>query len=305
VKRQDLFRYFPITERDMQWGVYLTGIGHERRLPGDAYPGPGHPSPYDFDWNKGRMLPEYAIVYINDGKGVFESRKTGRLSLGRGDLFVLFPGVWHRYRHDADAGWESYWVTMQGISLYHLVERGVVAPEKAVIHTTAGKAIVNGFRWLMRRAARKAGGSTFVWGLRSLEILARALESGKVRTELAEPAKAPPWHGVKDPLVADALRIIWHQSHRPLRIADVAQTLSCSRRTLERRFAATQGHSLNEEISSCRLLRGAEMLANTSAPVKEIAYSLGFSSPERFARVFGKKFGVAPLAYRESNKKSA
>jgi AraC-like DNA-binding protein len=301
VKHRDLFRYFPISEKNLQWGAYMTGIGYERRVPGDPYPGPGHPSPYDFDWTRGRELPEYQFVYTSDGRGVFESRKTGRIAVGKGDLIVLFPGVWHRYRPEPDVGWESYWVSMQGISLYHLVERGVITPEKAVIHTGANKAVIGVYRWLMRSAARKVSGPSFVWGLRSLEILARALETGKVRAELSGPAEVPPpWHGIEDPLVANALRIIWHQSHKPLQVSDISQALLCSRRTLERRFMASRRRSLNEEIHYCRLMRAAQMLENTTLPVKEIAYSLGFSSPERFAKVFAREFGATPIAHRKS-----
>jgi len=304
MKHRDLFRYLPISGKNMRWGIYLTGVGYERILPGDPYPSAGHPSPYDFDWTKGRVLPEYAAVYTTDGRGVFESRKTGRISLVKGDMMVLFPGVWHRYHPEPDVGWESYWVTMQGVSLYHLVERGVIAPETAVLHVGVNKAVVGAYRWLMGRTARKSTHPSFVWGVRCLEILARALETGKVRPELAGPPETPPWQGVEDPLVADALRIIWHQSHKPLQVADIVQVLPCCRRTLERRFLASQGHSLNVEIRFCRLMRAAQMLENTTVPVKEIAYSLGFHSPQRFAKTFRQEFGATPLAYRKSKNRN-
>jgi len=301
MKHRDLLRYLPINEKNMQWGVYLTGVGYERILPGDPYPSPGHPSPYDFDWSKGRALPEYQAVYITDGRGVFESRKTGRLSVGKGDMMLLFPGVWHRYHPDPDVGWEDFWVSMQGVSLYHLVERGVIAPETAVLHVGVDKATIAAYRWLMGRTARKSANPSFVWGVRCLEILARALDRGKVRPELAGPAETPPWHGVEDPLVADALRIIWHQSHKPLQVSDIVRALLCSRRTLERRFAAHRGHSVNHEIRLCRLLRARNMLENTIMPVKEIAYTAGFSSSERFMKSFRQELGMTPGSYRESH----
>jgi len=80
--------------------------------------------------------------------------------------------------------------------------------------------------------------------------------------------------------------------------------LLCCRRTLERRFLASQGHSLNVEIRLCRLMRAAQMLENTTVPVKEIAYSLGFHSPQRFAKTFRQEFGATPLAYRKSKNKN-
>ena len=60
---------------------------HGRRVPhppGFPYPPPGHPGGYQFDWQKGRVLHEYQIVYISPGQG--------RLEMGR-QRWRIGPGT--------------------------------------------------------------------------------------------------------------------------------------------------------------------------------------------------------------------
>src|SRR5436190_108803 len=66
------FRYFPVSDRDRRFGLYLTTAGESRIPPGFAYPPAGHPGAYQFDWKKGRVLREYQIVYISSGQGRLE-----------------------------------------------------------------------------------------------------------------------------------------------------------------------------------------------------------------------------------------
>ena len=42
------FRYFPVSERDRRWGLYLTTAGESRIPPGFEYPPAGHPGAYQF-----------------------------------------------------------------------------------------------------------------------------------------------------------------------------------------------------------------------------------------------------------------
>ena len=72
------FRYIPVRQRDIQWGLYVTRMGCTKILPGAEYPPRTHPKPYDFTWQKGRTLPEYQVIYITAGEGLFESAPTGR-----------------------------------------------------------------------------------------------------------------------------------------------------------------------------------------------------------------------------------
>ena len=103
---ENFFTYLPICENNMRWDLYLTGVGVATISAGADYPPKGHPNVYNFRWQTGRTLPEYQILLIADGQGVFESTKSNEMAIGAGDVILLFPGQWHRYQPSGGSGWK-------------------------------------------------------------------------------------------------------------------------------------------------------------------------------------------------------
>ena len=97
-KSDNFFTYLPISENNMRWDLYLTGVGLATVQANEEYPPKGHPEMYNFKWETGRVLPEYQILLIAEGQGTFESAKTGEITVNTGNIILLFPGIWHRYR---------------------------------------------------------------------------------------------------------------------------------------------------------------------------------------------------------------
>jgi len=59
VAQFDFFHYLPVSNHAMEWGMYVTGAGRTRIAPAADYPPGKHPSLYQFDWRRGRTLPEF------------------------------------------------------------------------------------------------------------------------------------------------------------------------------------------------------------------------------------------------------
>lgn len=125
-KDDNFFSYLPISENNMRWDLYLTGVGLATVQAGDAYPPKGHPGVYSFRWESGRVLPEYQILLIAKGRGTFESAKTEEITLNAGSIILLFPGIWHRYRPAPNSGWKEYWLSWNGEQLYRLMKKGIL-----------------------------------------------------------------------------------------------------------------------------------------------------------------------------------
>jgi transcriptional regulator GlxA family with amidase domain len=103
---------------------------------------------------------------------------------------------------------------------------------------------------------------------------------------------------VDDPVVQKALEIIWSHSTPPLSVGDIARQLPVTRRTLDRRFVEATGHSVLEEINTCRLSRAKRLLVETDLPVKSVAHLAGFTSTERMRVLFVEREGMSPTVYR-------
>ena len=104
---------------------------------------------------------------------------------------------------------------------------------------------------------------------------------------------------VEDPSVARALRYIRDHNHGPLAVTEVARAAGLSRRSLEKRFRSTLARSILTEIRRGRVERIAQLLAETSLSISEIADQLGFDSPQHIARYFRAGRGMTPREFRQ------
>jgi YesN/AraC family two-component response regulator len=73
-----------------------------------------------------------------------------------------------------------------------------------------------------------------------------------------------------------------------------AKEINMSRSVLYRKLKALTGQSVNELISNLRLMKAAELLANKSLSVSDVAYAVGFSDPQYFSKCFRKKYNTTP-----------
>jgi len=107
---------------------------------------------------------------------------------------------------------------------------------------------------------------------------------------------------VEDPDVARALRVIWDLSRWPLRVAEVLEAVPMARRTLERRFRKVLGRGVHEQIVWAHVERARRLLAETDEPIKQVARASGFRSPQQLSRVFRRREGLTPLAFRRRHR---
>ncbi|HBO43912.1 MAG TPA: AraC family transcriptional regulator [Planctomycetaceae bacterium] len=305
----EFYHYLPVNDDAMDWGLYVTGAGRGRIPARQSYPPPGHPSLYQFDWRRGRTLPEFQIILITAGKGVFESEPTGRRTIEPDTLILLFPGVWHRYRPDPATGWQERWISLNGEIIHRLVDQQLVRPAEAVCRPSDMSQIAQRFDLLLDRIHGRPAENTIQLSLRATDLIAEVIEQaggpGPQTAGVPEayglqpPASPCPRQStVEDPLVAQALDLIWTHSHRPLSVSHLVAHLPVTRRTLERRFALERGHSILDEINQCRAGRARRLLRETDLPIKTVAYLAGFTSQERMRITFRHQDECSPAEYR-------
>jgi AraC-like DNA-binding protein len=84
-------------------------------------------------------------------------------------------------------------------------------------------------------------------------------------------------------------------------VEQVASQLGLSSRSLQRRLDE-EGLQFGELLSGVRQELATAYLANSSRPVTSVAALLGYSSPSSFTRWFAGSFGMAPQAWRASQR---
>jgi AraC-like DNA-binding protein len=85
---------------------------------------------------------------------------------------------------------------------------------------------------------------------------------------------------------------------QPVLLDDMARVACLSPNHFIRTFRQAFGQSPHQYLVSRRLEKAARLLADTSRPVTDVCYDVGFESPGSFSWLFRKRYGVSPLRYR-------
>ena len=287
------FRYFLTGPESEGWGLAVTATGFTRVPPGTPYPPSAHPSDHHFTWERGRVLEALQIVLIERGEGVFESDGTKPERLVAGTAFALVPQRWHRYRPDPQTGWTESWIELQGPLVQRWMQHGLFRANR-----------------LLRVGADLTGMGR---ALAEVHAFARG-HAGGFDPELAAKAFAvvAAWSRVDGRIVAptrlqtaieQAERYLVEQSHAPIDLHQLAQSLGVAYSHFRRAFRKKTGYAPWQYVMQARLARARRQLSGSDATLEEIAERLGFNSGFHLSRSFKKAFGLSPGRWRRQFRK--
>ncbi len=83
-------------------------------------------------------------------------------------------------------------------------------------------------------------------------------------------------------------------------VADLCDEFGLSRSQLYRKVSALLGESISDYIQNLRLKKAEELLLEGKLSVADIAYQVGYSSPDYFSTVFRSRYGVPPSGFRKN-----
>ncbi|MBW4084151.1 helix-turn-helix transcriptional regulator [Paenibacillus sp. S150] len=85
-----------------------------------------------------------------------------------------------------------------------------------------------------------------------------------------------------------------------LKVQDIAGELHFSAAYVSRLFRQEMNKKLWDYVTELRMEEAKHLLASTDMKRYEIAYAVGYESPEHFSRMFKRYEGVSPSNYRKS-----
>jgi AraC-like DNA-binding protein len=296
-RSSNIHHYLPVNETAMSWGVYVTGAGRATIGAGQNYPPPGHPQLYCLDWQRGRVLPEFQVLLATKHGGVFESEATGQVPIEPGSLLFIFPGVWHRYRPNRETGWTERWLAMNGELMHQLLDH-VIRTDFPLYRLESPDPLTQAFDQLLDRIHSDPHQNSLSLSFQAMSWVAAAIRAtGEIDTSLSD-RRSVRAKDISDPIVGEALHMIWTRSHCALSVEKLAKCLATGRRMLERAFRQELGHTVLGEINACRLDRAKRLLRETDLPIKKIALLAGFPSEERMRVTFLQTEEDSPSIYR-------
>jgi AraC-like DNA-binding protein/mannose-6-phosphate isomerase-like protein (cupin superfamily) len=289
IKSPTISNYLPVDKDALQWGLYVMDAGHSYVPPHVPYPLGKHPDEYLFSWKTGRTLREYQLVYITQGRGMFETRATGRVRIEAGQVFLLFPGVWHRYRPVLSQGWHENWIGFNG-DVADRIMRAFFSPGKAVIRIGQDQELQNLIRSVSGVMSKAPAGYQQIMAARTMEALAlirsKAMNSSPVDRNLARKVQQARGH-------------LAQHYRDSVNMNLLARQLGLSYSRFRSVFKEYTGVSPQQYLINIRLNLARFWLTDSEIPISEIATNLGFSSVYYFSRLFKKKKGCSPSSFRE------
>jgi AraC-like DNA-binding protein len=88
-----------------------------------------------------------------------------------------------------------------------------------------------------------------------------------------------------------------------LSVEGLSKQIGMSRSTLYAKLLQIAGQTPIEYIRSFKLERAAILMEKSNMTIAEIAYQVGFTTPNYFARSFRQKYGMQPSEYIASKRK--
>ncbi len=282
-------KYLAVNPVDLLWGVAVHTVGCQDIAPGMPYPPANHPSRYIFSEEKGRILNEYQLIYITKGSGKFTSASLGKwVNVGRGSMFLLFPGEWHSYRPDKETGWNEYWIGFSGPVVDSRIHNGFFSKDKPVFRVGIHNEIVDLYNNAIDTASHQESGFQPLLG--SIVIHLLGLAYFYERNEAFRSAE------VSD--LVNRAKILISQQYRTIRPEEIAGALCMGYSNFRKIFREYTGFSPAKYIQEVRFSKAKELLTNSSLSVKEISIELGFENYEYFFTAFKRLAGMTPADYR-------
>jgi AraC-like DNA-binding protein len=120
-----------------------------------------------------------------------------------------------------------------------------------------------------------------------------------LRTWFDRAENAPAWwHAEQDPVVGQALRLIYNNPAHPWTVANLAAAVGSSRAAFARRFTELVGEPPIAFLTSWRLAQAADLLRSSQSTIAAVAKQVGYSTPFALSSAFKRAYGVSPNTHR-------
>ena len=285
--------YVPYSTSDEDWGLYLLDIGKSRTPAGSNYPIGAHPPDYIINFNKGRVLSEYQILYIFEGEGEFESKAAGKIKVETGSVIILYPATWHRYRPIKETGWLEAWIGFNGRIADQIIAKSSFKLERPVIKVGIRSRLIEIYDQVLFDCKEGEPGYQQVAAGLVLELLGliemyfrtAGLSNKDIQTQIQQ-----------------AREIISESYKEELNPVEIASRVGMSYSNFRKQFKYYTGLSPVQYIIQLRIREAKSLLYQTNKSVKMIASEIGFKSSYYFVRLFKGKIGVTPGAFRQKSR---
>ena len=223
------------------------------------------------------VRPYYLLHFVVKGNGYIE-RNGIKTFLCGGQAFLIYPEEITTYASSETDPWEYFWISFSGEFAKTLVEK---TTDKLVMNYHKSGLIALQTAFYDEKADYLTIISTLLEVLKSIKTFSS--QKGNLSAEEL------------------ALKFIESNYFHQITVSMIADKFGFSRSHFTMLFIKKFGESPYDYLTKIRISKAKEYLLNTKYSIEEIAYSVGFSSLQRFSETFKKRVGISPYSYRKTN----
>lgn len=286
-------KYFDtsINDTESELGISILNMGHHIHPKNVHYPDLKHPDSYYFEWEKGRSLKEYQMLYIPNGSGYFEANGLKPQEISAGTVILLYPGVWHRYKPNVNTGWEEYWIGFSGNYVNYLLEQECFSPQNPIIKIGFNTEFTDTISKLRSATESKDDSYRKFSSFLLIQLLGIVYASALMTKEKKSK---------KENLIEEILEEIHEKWNQNIDLQELAAKRNVSYIWFRKNFKELTGTSPNQYQLMLKIRKAEQQIQDSTLTLSEIAYNSGFESESYFSRIFKQKMGYNPSELRKA-----
>ena len=234
-----------------------------------------------------RAHPEYVIVLLLHGSGVYRTADGEEFRLGPGSVFQRFRGVVHTTEIDPGCGWVECFLELGEAVAAVLARYGFADPAEPVLKLSSPAAPADRFVEL-GEFFRTASDAELRQRIPDIVALACACLGGP-EEEKEDPRRE---------LIAAACAFLGRDFRNPADLEEFCRRHGCGYENFRKLFRAELGISPHRYRIRRRLDAACALLNRPELSIGEIAVRLGYASQYEFSAQFKRYMGCPPSGYR-------
>jgi AraC-like DNA-binding protein len=243
-----------------------------------------------------KYVNHYSLHFVLEGSGTF-LQGNRVLTLGKGDLFCLFPNISLQYSTSKDNLLQLVWIAFNGKQALSLLDRFGLRPNSPHLPAYMNNEAVNRLEQVML-VFKQPGNST-------RDILRHSVFFKLFDDLLAlHPSDARIHRNDPSPWLDKGLDYMKMHCTEGITVEEVAKYVGIDRSYFSKRFQKKFKVTPGEYLKSLVMREAEQLVKNTDYSFGEIAYTVGFSTLYSFSKAYKKYYGVSPTESRISHAKS-
>ena len=283
------WHYLPYSKEDERLGMVCTTAGSQNIAPGTVYPPvrEKHPAPFR-PVAEGRVLPEYQIIYVTEGEGIFCS--VGKTwDVVPGSMLLVLPAVKHYYYPKKETGWQEYWVGFKGSFFNRLAKLGLLSEDRLFFNI----GLNDYFTSIFKKIFDEVKSQKPLYQMKACSAVLTLI------TEMLSRSRRQEQPDFYRQIVEKAKFLMETNIDGDINISNIAAQIGISTSRLNEIFKQFSSMTPYQYFIQLKIHKAEQILSEENIPVKEAAWRMGFDDQYYFSRLFKNKTGIAPSDWKK------